>query len=241
MPVVVPERTNRRVRNPIPKRYVDAITKESVHLINLSPISFVFGRSYGQYVIKGVRPDEEYTSMPIFGRLEMLDEGDEKYGQQLTEAGAIGEDLARQANEGILCEEGVESFIGVFVSPTAKPGRALLDEMTAKLMAFYDAQIRLADTFWDSPADHKQISSLHRRAAKARNQTRPWTYEVTNMASCPACSASIPQGMAICKSCGALLDEGKARRYFPQYFQGEAETATPKPRRQNKPAEIAQP
>lgn len=236
MGVIVHERTNRKVINPIPEKFVKAMIGQTVYLINLTDQDWVFHRSYGCYLVKGVRDGEVFTSMPIAGRLEHIDQGDEKYSQQITEATDIAEDLARQANEGILVPTGMDSFMGVFVSPTEKPSAALIANNQARMTEFWNGQVQLGDQYWDDPRDHKNISSLMRRAAKATGQTRPWTYQVTKMDSCPACGDSIPAGLAICKSCGALLDEEKARKYFPQYFSAEGETPSPKTRTARKPA-----
>ena len=215
-------KTNRRVVNPIPAKYVDAITKGHVWLINLTDQKWVFQRTYGVYVIEGTKPGEPYTALRINGRIETMDIGDDKCQQQFTEAEDIANDLAHQANDGILVMEGVESFMGVFVSPSEEPAPRILAEMTEKLMAFYDAQIVLADQFWDDPRTHKDISSLHRRAAKIRNQTRPWTYQSVSTALCPACGKSIVVGVAICATCGAIVDEEKARKFFPERFERAA-------------------
>lgn len=251
MGVIVHERTNRKVINPIPAKFVKAMIGDSVYLINLTDQSWVFHRTYGCYLIKGIADGQAFTSMKIQGRLEHIDQGDEKYTQQITDASEIAADLAGQANDGILVPEGIESFMGVFVSPTEEPSAKLLAAMTEKLMAFWVAQVQLGDQFWDDPKDHKNISSLMRRAAKATRQTRPWTYEVKSMTTCPACSSSIPHGLAICKDCGALLDEEKARKYFPQYFEQSSEENVPRarlhgpvhaaPHRRTKPETTPQP
>ena len=225
MPIVVVT-APRRVRNPIPARYIDAITSACVFLINISSQAWVIGRTYGNYSIPGCQPGQKFTSTPIHGRIETMDVGDQTSTQQLTEAGDIAADLAGHCNEGILTEEGSESFMGVFVSDSKTPPAALLAEMQERLNAFYDGQIRLADLFHDDPHGHKNISGLHRRAAKIRNQTRPWTYEPTNMISCPACGSNVKAGVSVCRECGAVIDEEKARKHFPERFAAESTEAT---------------
>ena len=225
----------RKIRNPIPAKYVHEVTKAVVYLINLSDQTFTFGRTYGQYTILGCQDGEEFTATEVRGRLEVMDEGDEKYGQQLTEAQDIAEDLASNANDHMLTAPDGDSFIGVFVSPTNPPPAKLLKSMQTRLLAFYNSQVQLADAFWDSPADHKQISSLHRRAAKATGQTRPWTYQVTNMIECPGCATSLPATVAICKTCDAIIDETKARKLYPWRFESAAASETPAQKR-TKPA-----
>lgn len=228
---IVHQRFQRKVVNPIPQKWVKEITSQKLWLINLTEQTYVYHRTYGHYLIRGVEPGQEYTAILITGRIEHIDQGDEKYMQQLTEAEDIASDLAMQANQGILGPDGVESFMGVFVSPTEKPSAAVLAEMRKKLSAFDDGQIKLADEFWDEPRTHKEISALHRRCAKRRNQTRPWTYESVNTTACPACGSSIRSGMAICMHCSAIVDEEKARKFFPERFADASPAAEPRPRK----------
>jgi hypothetical protein len=191
----------------------------------------VFQRTYGVYIIKGVEDAGEYTSMPVHGRLETMDQGDQVSSHQLTEADAIAEDLARQANEGILVPDGSTSFMGVFVSPTAVPSPKLLAEMQKKFIAFCDGQIRLANKFWDLPADHKNIGDLHISCARYRHVSPPWMMESTDSMPCPACGKSTPSGVAICATCGAVLDEQKARKFFPERFTAQEAVEADKPAR----------
>lgn len=245
---VVVQNHNRKIRNPIPQRYVSSTVEHAVFLINLSDQTFIFQRTYGAYVLLGRRGDEPYTITRVAGRMEVMDEGDSKYGQQLTEAEDIAADLAGQANTGILVPENGDSFIGVFVCEKLVPCEACedsgqakkcthlqppadqLEEMRARLNGFYDGQIQLADLFYDDKNDHKNISNLMRRAAKYRNQTRPWTYEAVNMASCPACGTNIKSGVAICATCHAIIDEPKARKFFPDLFRSAEQDSEPAPK-----------
>lgn len=239
MPAIVPIGTRRKIRNPMPQKYVNAITKKCVYLINIWEITFPgLQRTYGSYSVFGRKPNEPYSVTQVHGRIELMDEGDEKYGMQATECEEIAADLCAQCNDAILTGEGQPaSFMGVFVSPTIPPPPALLREMQQKLAEFQDAQISLADTFWDEPANHKNISSLMRKCAKARNQTRPWTYEPTNQHVCPACGSNVKTGVAICKDCGAVQPgmEQTARKFFPERFAEDAPAAAAPKSRKNTP------
>ncbi len=222
MPIMVPIGTPRRVRNPIPARYVETFTKETRYLINITEQRFVLQRTYGVYVIEGTKEGEDYTVTRVNGRLEMMDEGDQKYGQQLTEAELIAEDLANEINSGILTAEGGDGriFMGVFVSMDAQPSEKELKAAKRKLENFYKDQVAIADIFWDSPENHKNISSLQRRAARALNMKKPWTYDSTPMVTCTHCGESLIAGVTICRGCHAIQPgkEEEARKAFPERF-----------------------
>lgn len=207
-----------KIRNPLRPKWVDQITKACLYVINLSETTHVLQRTYGAYFIEGIKEGEQYTVTKVHGRIATLDEGDNVRSQQIIEADEIAACICMQINEGILCKEGYESFGGAFVSETNPPSPKDLKKNIAKLMSFYDGQIELADQFWDDPHDHKNISSLMRRAARIRNQSRPWTYLSVEMLACPACGVNVRVGLAICKECGAILDEEKARKFFPERF-----------------------
>lgn len=222
MPIMVPIGTPRRVRNPIPAKFVETFTKETRYLINITGERFVLQRTYGVFVIDGCKEDNPYTVTRVNGRLEMMDEGDQKYGQQLTEAELIAEDLCNEINSGILTIEGGDSriFMGVFVSMNEEPSENELKTAHRRLENFYKDQVAIADVFWDDPANHKNISSLQRRAARYLNMKKPWTYDSTPQVQCAACGESLAPGVAICKTCHAIQPgmEDAARKFFPERF-----------------------
>lgn len=241
-----------KIRNPIPKKWVDQITKARVWVVNLTDQTHVLQRNYGVYFIKGTKDDERYTLTPVNGRITTLDEGDNIRTQQMVEAEDIANDLCHTINDGILVEEGEISFGGAFMSVTNPPSEKDLQKHEAMLVAFYDSQVRLGNKFHDDPADHKNISAVMRRAARIRGQKPPWLFDSTPAVACPACGESLRAGVAMCKTCGAIIDEAKARKYFPERFaaasteqpaaQAVAPPSAPTPRRSSrKPPTPAQP
>lgn len=243
-----------KIRNPIPKKWVDQIVKARVWLVNLTDQTHVMQRNYGCYFVRGIKEGERYTVTPVNGRITTLDEGDNIRTQQMVEAEDIAADLAMQINSGILTEEGEESFCGAFVSLTEKPSEKDLQKNEAKLVAFYDAQVRLGNKFHDDPNDHKNISAIMRRAARIRGQKPPWLFDSTPMNACAACGESLRQGVAICKTCGAIQPgmEEKARKFFPERFAAETpepavpaqsavQASAPSPKRSRKVQALPQP
>jgi hypothetical protein len=240
-----------RIRNPLPKKWIDQITKARVWLVNLTDQTHVLQRNYGCYFIHGAKEGERYTVTPVNGRITTLDEGDNIRGQQMVEAEDIAQDLAMQINTGILTEEGEESFGGAFVSETEKPAEKDLLKHERLLVAFYDAQIRLGNKFWDDPNDHKNVSAIMRRAARIRGTKPAWVFDPTPSTACAACGESLRVGVPVCKTCGAIQPgmEEKARKFFPERFAAEttppaetAQPAAPSPRRSRRtPPAPAQP
>lgn len=244
MAIMVPIGTQRRVRNPIPKKFVDTMTAEKRFLINITEQRFILQRTYGVFVVAGCEEGQDYTVTEVNGRLELMDEGDQKYGQQLTEAELIAEDLTAEINSGILTVEGGDAriFMGVFVSMNNPPSEIDLQKARRRLDDFYKDQVALADQFWDAPENHKNISSLQRRAARTLNLKKEWTYDSTPQVKCAACGESLQAGVAICKTCHAIQPgmEEAAKKYFPERFQVAAlpipAQEDEKPRRQRKSA-----
>lgn len=232
-----------KIRNPLRQKWVDQITKATLYVINLSETTHVLQRTYGSYFVQGITEGEQYTVTPVRGRIATLDEGDNVRSQQIIEADEIAACLCSQINDGILCKEGYESFGGAFVSETDPPNPKDLKKYTAKLMAFYDGQIELADQFWDDPHDHKNISALMRRAARIRHKSKPWTYESVETHFCAACGESLRAGVPVCKTCGAVQPgkEAEARKFFPERFQSPEAPAPAKPRARKTPEAPQQP
>lgn len=50
------------------------------------------------------------------------------------------------------------------------------------------------DMMWAEPTEHRNISSLHRRACASLGQSRPWAYTPEQLVACPGCGASITGG-----------------------------------------------
>lgn len=76
-----------------------------------------------------------------------------------------------------------------------------------------------ADLFWAQPGNQKlDISDRHRRAAVILRQPKPWAYIPSENEDCPGCGKPQKVGIARCGDCGAILDEEKCRKIYPELF-----------------------
>jgi hypothetical protein len=218
--IVAPSSANRgrtrRVRNPLPTDYVESVVADKRWLINLTKDAWTIQRTHGSYHIPGIKEGQSYASLEITGRTEVTDDGNDFGTEMLNLAPAIAEDLFNQINNGIVMDADAPApFLGVFVSETPKPSRERLEEERDRLMEFGAAVVKQGDQFWDDPRNHVMITDFHRRFAKMRNEKRPWMFESKSLTPCPACSHSIPPGLAKCPQCHAVLDMAKMKQFFP--------------------------
>lgn len=241
MPIVVPIGVRRTIENPMDQEMRDMLFSRRSYVVNVSDTQWLVQRTHGVYIVKPAEegqiiftalgkngadtiredcaPGQEYTIMMVTPRLELLDHGDEKFTEMVNKEKAIADDIAGHCNDSILSIEGHTSFSGVFVSAKNPPSAEDLSSARRRLRAFYRDQVSLGDQFYEDPKTHREITNLMRRAAKLLNLKKPWTYQVESEESCGACGKNVPVGVAICGNCGAILDEEKARRFFPERFQ----------------------
>lgn len=211
----------RRVRNPISQEELDRLTSKKSYLVNITERDWNVQRTYGVYVIQPAPEGREYSVLEISGRIEATDEGNDNALQWKHEAQEIADDVAREINDRIMAAPTAKSFMGVFVSPTAIPSAKELDAAKKKLRAFQRALVDAANRFWDDPKTHREVNELHRWAGRALKVTAPWLFDAEELVECPACAKGISAGVAICPNCDAILDEAKARKYFPHKFQNQ--------------------
>lgn len=218
---IVAQKGRRKFHNPLPPEFVNQVRAEKLYICNVGDTLFLENRTYGVFMIKPADPDKGYSIIEISGTVATIDEGDERYTQQLLRAGPIAADLLEACNLAILTEDGKQSFAGVFISPTNPPSRRLIEEAQEHLLEFYQDQVAVADRLHSDPVDQKNINGLMRRAAKALKVKRPWLYDRSSVyVNCVACGEEIPNNVPICKTCRAIQPgmEELARKYFPERF-----------------------
>jgi hypothetical protein len=210
---------SRRIKQPLEDDYVQQITNDARYIINITEQPWTVQRTHGCYQVLPCKKGQPYTTLKVTGRLEVTDEGNDLGSEMVNRAIKICEDVCNEINGNIVTDPGSPaSFMGVFVSDAPHPSEKRLEEAREQLEEFGHAGVAQADRFWDNPRDHVQISEFHRRFASMLGLKRPWLYEAKSLKPCPACSQPIQAGLAKCPQCSAILDEKKARQYFPQDF-----------------------
>jgi hypothetical protein len=119
---------------------------------------------------------------------------------------------------------------GVFVSHNERP----IDE---EIVAAKSKRAELLDWFIEDgdrrslvgPGENGMagIGINHRNAVQERKQKRGWASVAVPQDECPACGSAIKAGIAVCPHCSAVIDEDKARRFFPGRFAQTGTEAKP--------------
>jgi hypothetical protein len=114
---------------------------------------------------------------------------------------------------------------------------AEIQRAKANLLREDQRLIAEGDMMWAEPSEHRNISTLHRRACGRVGQERPWAYVPQLLVDCPGCGAKIRENILKCPACNGWLDEGleklavmdpKQRRIkmYPEQFEREPVAAT---------------
>lgn len=211
-----------------------------VYLINLTGKQYLLARSYGSFWIPGKRENEPYSVFCVMGRGAKIDTG---RGGEATQdrgwrvkldtvyvtAAAVAKDLAREINGDLpqmqvlrktaAAPDGrVVKTLGVFISTTRVPTPTLLNEERKKLHAYWAALVTEGNALWAKTKDYKLISDLMREAVDGLGVSTEWHDDYTNRQVCEGCGQSVRNNIAKCPQCGAILDEEKARRLYPQDY-----------------------
>jgi hypothetical protein len=106
---------------------------------------------------------------------------------------------------------------GVFISNRPDPGKTQIAAARAKRRQYLETVVLDADK------KHMQgqaalIDGKERAAAQELRLKKIWAERPTAMDNCPACGSSVMPGVAVCAHCNAVLDEDKAKKFFPERF-----------------------
>jgi len=160
----------------------------------------------GTYIIPPA-PTGDHSYIAIEPRVERVDIGlglDGKYGKEFWPARRIAEDVV-----GVHSYENYEKW-GVFVCAGDRPTEEELSRARAKLTKTYQDLVFEADQLHARPNGFRDITDVHRRAAKYLGQERPWAYTPQQLVPCPGCGERLVPTVAVCKHCGAVLDRKRA-------------------------------
>lgn len=174
--------------------------------------------SFGE--IGGVK----YSRTTVHGRIELCDSGiEDKFIEVATEAELIAQDITDWCNQDMpRTSRGVASFSGIWWSESPVPNERTMKQQRQRMREYNLALIAEADKFNDTQEGRVNINDGMRRAARAEKVERAWLYEAVPQNACPACGGSIPAGVAVCKHCSAIVDEERARKFFPERFKTAA-------------------
>ncbi len=211
----------RKLISQVPDEYKRQILSEKVYIFNISDKTWgPIARTHSNLTIPARPEGTAYSVTEITGRIEYPDAGiEDSVNESVTTAKQIADDLVGWCNGDLpRCDAApsVPVFIGVWWEATKEP--TMLLQKVADLKAYYKALVAQADMNADTEAGRKNINDLMRMAARSLNIKKSWLYESDEMAACPACGSPVLPQVAVCKTCNAVLDEAKARKFYPERF-----------------------
>lgn len=245
--LVSPRPVNRKVMNPIFPKMAKAITEDVRYIFSINADGFPpIHRTHSVTVIfpadrvnvpDGVEIPEathsfgeiggvKYSRTTVHGRIELCDSGiEDKFIEVATEAELIAQDITDWCNQDMpRTSRGVPSFSGVWWSEHLIPNEKTIKQQRQRMREYNLALIAEADKFNETAEGKANINDGMRRAARAEKVERTWLYEAVPQNTCPACLLPVPAGAAVCGRCHAVIDEEKAKRFFPERFRTLAST-----------------
>ena len=146
---------------------------------------------------------------------------------------------ARSVAEDVI--RGYEDF-GVFVIDGEQPTDEELKAANKKRMQFYRRLVDEADTSWRAYGNRSLINGHAHIAAEELSLKREWAMDSTEMVDCPACMQKIVPGTVKCAQCGAVLDQERAKQFFPELYPVSAIStqAIPTPQQPIKPRKVVE-
>ncbi len=198
----------------LPEAYRQEISKGRAYIANITEVEHTRSRTYGNYTIAGKRPGEEFSLTEIIPRRGTMDYGDKHVIDFPIMPEEIAADLVREIN----ADAGENSFLGVFVCGAGGPTQKELAQAHARLESFYQTCVAVGDQEWQRSGQIIMIPDLHKRAVVHLKLDREWCSAIQPNLECGACGQKLKRGVAICSGCGAIQDEEKARKFFPERF-----------------------
>jgi len=195
---------------------------EQAAIVNIAEIPFAAERSYGSYRIEGRKAGEPYVSLVISARRGIIQRGDLTMGkapvieQFPIKAEDIAVDLVRQWNSdlwgigstvtGVVAEEQVRGFAGVFVAEGMEPTAEELKQAKEILALSDKALFERAQSEWDQFHRPDMIHAGWKRSARRLGVDVDWLYVISNIASlpdCKFCGSKMKTATAtVCATCG---------------------------------------
>lgn len=199
---------NQKIVYNVPEELRD--TGPSVYIFSVSPFSYQRSMgSYGQHLIPACPEGEEYSEPLVIDRViyDMYHEGMFKMIATPDSGKKLALDIVGIGPYHSPAEDLTKW--GVFVAAGEKPTKTELADARKKLDRTWDFLITEADAYWNQgPSEYRNVSDLHRRAAKMRGQTdKPWAREVQQMKSCSVCGNQLSPGAALCTHCKTVFNE----------------------------------
>lgn len=190
----------------MPPEVMAMLSASRAYIANITEIEFARSRTYGNYIIPGKEPGQQFSLTEITPRKNVIDYGDNKKIESPLSPNDIAKDLVREING----DAGFESFLGVFVCGKDGPSAEELKVEHARLEKFAQWCVRQGDDEWQTRGKIDTIPDLWKRMAVFLRIEREWCNAIQPNLECPGCGTNVKPNIAVCKDCGAILNREKA-------------------------------
>lgn len=190
----------------------------TAYIINVTKNKYHCSTNYRSFIfVDPCTPGEEYHATRIDTAIDQMDIGDKRS----IRVEIFGEDIAKDAVRMVNSDIGEgESFAGVFFSYTQEPDAKELKAAKEKWTAINKKWVVEGRALYAQAHRVEIIPAYCRKAVKELGLEEEWAYDPRQMSDCPAgCGEKVAPSAAICKGCGAVIDEEKARKFYPERFQ----------------------
>jgi hypothetical protein len=231
---------------PMPAPMRAAMERDKIYIFNVGPRAW--GRamgSLGSFLIPACEPGESCSpalsyqgkpGLPSFLAETVVKTVEGTTVEYVWDFSTVGRHLANDI-VGIGAYHSPEDDLspyGVFIAAGPVPTDEEIETANSAMFERYDRLVREADQkhqvnggmeVGDNGVSYPGITKDHVEAVKALGLDRPWAKVNRQLVPCPACERPIPQHAVRCthSECGAVLDEAKARQFFPHLFPREVE------------------
>lgn len=182
----------------------DGRHENTATIASVSDQNFCVTRTYGVFHIPARPKNEPYGIIVVTPRSDAIDIGDSRRFTVQVSAREIAADIIQDLEDH-----------GILVCEAARPSSEEISAATEARDAWYKQLVADADEMWARGHSYREISDMHRRAAKNMGLEREWAYVPQRSVDCPACGEKVREGVAICRHCNAVLDTERAAKYFP--------------------------
>lgn len=198
----------------MPPEYLEKFNASRAYICNITDTDYNLSRTYGNYMIPARVAGEPYSMTEIGPRKGTMDMGDRRVFDFPITPREVADDLCREINN----DAGFRSFLGVFIAAGPLPTADELKKANARIEKFYAWCVTEGDKVWQQTRNVIMIPDLFKRAADHLKLNRDWKTDTQPNYECEGCGTRHKPGLAICIACGAILDEQKARRLYPDRF-----------------------
>lgn len=232
--IVVPGMRQTANLPPISPLMLEASERGKLFIFSVNPHPQTVMAGMGQYTIpgcpKGVTVSEPLVIPGIYFYTDVANA--DGFSTEYKWSTIEGRDLALDVLGTAMGKDPSNDMtrLGAFISLTETPSESDIEAARARLSTHYSALIQQADRAYEinggqevvNGVARSNISQQHVEAAREMGVDRPWSRKnQTAMVMCPACDEAIKPTAAICVHCDAILDEAKARKFYPHKFSDE--------------------